>query len=131
MFKKCETLHSELFKNHNNIPLNKISDELFKDFYKEEKHEAKIKYYCKTHKVLLCALCISKIKTENDGKHAGCEIKLIDDIKKEFKDKINNLENKNQNFSDIIKDMSNMIDKIENKKEEIKIKIQKIFTEIL
>ena len=130
MCKKCEINHSELFKNHNIIQLNNNTNEIFDDFCQEENHKTKLIYYCKTHKILCCPLCISKIKTKNDGKHADCEINLIENMEKDFKEKINNLENKNKIFSDILKEMENMIDKITDKKEKVKKTVLKIFTEI-
>ena len=133
MCKRCESHHSELFKYHNIVSLDKMNSELFDNNCKEKNHSCPIKYFCKTHKTLCCALCISKIKTEYDGKHADCDIDLIDKIKEkiqnEFKDKINNLEKNNKTLSDILIEMENIIDKFKEQKEKIKLKIMKIFTE--
>ena len=135
MCKKCETHHSELFKNHNPISLKKNSSVQFYQICKE-KHQSnqQLLYYCNTHKILCCPLCISKVKTKNDGKHADCEIYLLDEFKaqkeKEFIDKINILEKNIVIFSNILKEMENIYEKINEKKENIKINVMNIFTEI-
>ena len=81
MCKKCESHHSELFKYHNIISLDKMDSELFDNNCKEKNHSFPLKYFCKNHKAVCCALCISKIKTEYDGKHADCDIDSIDKTK--------------------------------------------------
>jgi hypothetical protein len=133
MCKKCESHHSELFKYHNIISLDKMDNELFDNNCKEKNHSFPLKYFCKTHKAVCCALCISKIKTEYDGKHADCDIDSIDKTKEnlqnEFKDKINNLEKNYKTLSDILIGMENLLDNFKDQKEKIKLKIMNIFTE--
>ena len=134
MCKKCERNHSELFNNHNLISLEKNSNVFLENICKEKNHSIQLKYFCTTHKVYCCALCISKIKTDNDGKHADCEIYEINEIKNkkenEFKNKINNLEKNSKILTNILHEMKSIYDKINDKKEKVKLKIQKIFTEI-
>ena len=132
MCKKCESFHSELFKNHNPISLKNNSNI---ETCKEKNHSnQQLIYYCNTHKILCCPLCISKIKTNNDGKHSDCEVYLLDEFKtqkeKEFNDKINKLEEKSNIFDNILKEMKNIIEKINEKKEDIKKYVMKIFTEL-
>ena len=135
MCRKCETHHSELFPYHNPVSLDKNSNESITQTCQEENHSnQQLKYYCNTHKILCCDLCINSLKTKDNGKHSCCEIYSLNEIKErkrsEFKFKINNLEKNNKIFNDLLKDMENIYEIINEKKDKIKIKIQKIFTEI-
>ena len=55
-----------------------------------------LSFFCKTHNILCCSYCITKIKTKEIGKHRDCEICLIEDIKEEkikkLKENIKHLE---------------------------------------
>ena len=82
MCKKCERNHSELFKNHNPILLDKNINILSDDISKENGHLMQANYFCNSHKIYCCDLCISKIKTEKNGKHADCEVITVEEIKK-------------------------------------------------
>ena len=135
MCKKCETFHSELFKNHNPISLKNNSNITFYNICKEKNHSNQLLiYYCNTHKILCCPLCISKIKTNNDGKHADCEIHSLDELKtqkeKEFCDKINLLKENIILFDNKLEEIKNISEKINLKKENIKLNVMKIFTEL-
>ena len=44
---KCENHHSELFKNHHILPLEKDKDELFTGYCKEKSHSKLLNYFCK------------------------------------------------------------------------------------
>mgnify|MGYP006989009017 FL=1 len=55
---------------------------------KVENHSDKLKYFCKTHNVLCCVACISKIKDDENGQHKDCNICLIDEIKDTKKNKL-------------------------------------------
>ncbi len=134
MCKKCERNHSELFKNHNPILLDKNINILSDDICKENGHLMQANYFCNSHKIYCCDLCISKIKTEKNGKHADCEVITVEEIKnkkiREFNEKIINLEKNNIILKNILEEMKIFMEKMNDKKEKIKLKIQKIFTEI-
>jgi len=82
--------------------------------------------------MLFRMLC--KLKTKNYGQHKDCDIYIIEDIKEEKKNKlkenIKNLENLSNNINDSINKIKIIYEKINEKKEELKIKIQGIFTKI-
>ena len=61
-------------------------------------------YYCKGHNTLCCAACISKIKNKSDGKHKDCEIYIVEDIKKEKINKLNENIKYLENLSDSLKE---------------------------
>ena len=112
MCNKCEVFHSKLFQNHNPIIIDKTNNEIFSSFCIEEKHKLELEFFCKTHNVLCCAACISKIKKNEFGKHKDCDICDIEDIKEEkekkFKENFNLLENfseKNQNSMNKLKEI--------------------------
>ena len=85
MCKKCENLHSQLFKNHKEYNLNEEINELFNGFCHEKNHLDKLEYFCRTHNKLCCSGCIAKIKSKNKGQHTDCDVCLIKDIKEEKK----------------------------------------------
>ena len=136
MCKKCESLHSQLFKYHKQYYLDKDKDisKIFTGFCKEKDHLEKLEFFCKNHNKLCCASCIIKIKKEGKGEHADCDICLIEDIKdekhKNFENNLRSLENLSKNIDGSIKELKNMFQKIIQSKDELKIKVQKIFTEI-
>ena len=82
---KCSSYHSELFENHHNYNLDKNFNEIFTGICKESKHKEDLDFYCKTHNVLCCAACISKIKMKGNGQHTDCNVCIIEDIKEEKK----------------------------------------------
>ena len=132
--KKCENIHSILFQNHH---VSKASDDLnqiFTGICKEEQHSEKLKYFCKTHNVLCCAQCITKIKDDENGQHKDCNICLIDDIKDAKKNNLSenlkSLENFSLSLQNSIKEIKIIFEKINENKENIKMKIQQIFTKI-
>ena len=136
MCNKCESFHSKLFKNHNKIALDKNKDisEIFTGFCKEKNHLDKLDYFCKTHNVLCCSGCISKIKLKDKGQHCDCEICTLEDIKenkeKILKENILNLEKLSKEVDKLINEMKNIFEQINKNKEELKLNIQKIFTRI-
>ena len=135
MCNKCENFHSKLCKNHKVYSLDKNIDEIFTGFCKEKNHNNNIlNYFCKTHNQLCCAECISKIKFDNIGIHHDCEIDLIDNIKEEkFKKLVNNIKYLEEFSSDIIEsitELKKIFEIINKNKEELKMKIYQIFTEI-
>ena len=130
---KCLKYHQGLFEYHNITNLEKNKD-LFIDICKEKKHRNKLEFYCKKHNQLCCAACITKIETKGYGQHKDCDICTIEDIKEEkknkLKDNIKYLEDLSKNLSDSIKELKTILDKIEERKEELKLKIQNIFTKL-
>ena len=135
MCNKCESFHSKLCKKHKVLPLDKNIDEIFTGCCKEKNHNNNIlDYFCKTHNQLCCAECISKIKNENIGTHHDCEIDILENIKEEkiniLKDNIKFLEYLSNNIINSIKELKEIFEKNNKCKEELKLKISKIFTEI-
>ena len=134
MCKKCEGLHSQLFKSHKKYNLDKDIKQIFTGFCKEKNHFDELDYYCKTHNVLSCSTCIAKIKRKGKGQHTNCEVCLIEEIKDEklkiLKKNIKNLENLSKTIDTSIDELKAMFEKITKSKEELQHKIQTIFTEI-
>ena len=132
---KCEIFHSKLLENHLTFSLDKNIDEIFTGFCKEKNHNYyDLSFFCKTHNILCCAYCITKIKRKELGKHRDCEICLIENIKEEkiikLKENIRNLEELSNDITKSIKELKDIFEKMNKNKEELKINIQKIFTEI-
>ena len=134
--KKCEALHSKLFKFHETILLDKINiEDIFTGYCKEEDHNSQeLEFFCKTHNQLCCAICICKIKTKNVGIHKDCNICLVEDIKNEKKNKLKEnigyLKELSNNLEEAINGLKNIFEKANKDKEELKINIQKIFTKL-
>ena len=131
---KCQSFHSDLFENHLLSNANQGLNEIFEDICKQEGHNIKLEFFCKSHNVLCCSSCICKIKNEKYGQHTDCDVCLIKDIIDEKKDQleqnINLLEDLYNNFDKSINELKILVDKINENKEELKMKIQKIFTKI-
>ena len=111
------------------------SENNFSDYCKEPNHSAmKLQYFCKTHNQLCCLFCIKKSNLEGDGKHENCIISNTIFIEKEKHEKlienINYLENIEKNILESIKGIKDIFMKLEESKENAKIEVQKIFTEI-
>ena len=136
MCHKCEKLHSDLFLNHKKIKIEKEKkiEEIFTGLCEEENHPYELKYFCKTHNKLCCGECITKIKGKYNGQHTDCDVCFIDDIKNEKIQKLNEnikiLEELNINLKESINKIKLIFQKNEKKKEEIKIEIQKVFTNL-
>ena len=134
MCNKCETFHSKLFQNHNLININKNTKDIFSGLCKEEKHKLELEFYCKNHKMLCCAACISKIKKNEFGKHKDCDVCIIEDIKeekeKQFLDNFKYYENFSEKNKDLINNLKEILEEINKEKEDLKLKIQQIFTKI-
>ena len=131
---KCDNFHSQLFKNHHIYNLDKNLNGIFIDLCKEENHNLKMEYFCKNHNQLCCVACIAKLKGKGNGQHTDCNICFINDIKEEKKSKlkenIKNLENLSDTFMQSINELKELFEKMNENKENLKIKIQKIFTKI-
>ena len=130
---KCSNHHQVLFKKHitYNIDNNK---EIFIDKCQENEHNIKFEFYCKNHNKLCCAACISKIKTNGFGQHKDCDVCILQDIKEEkkkkLKDNIKFLEDLSINLNNSIKELKRIYEQIDKRKEDLKSKIQNIFTKI-
>ena len=132
---KCLNYHTEYLENHHIYNLDKNNfDEIFTGICKEENHKKELNYLCKTHNKLCCVACISKIKGEGNGQHTDCNICLINDIKDEKKNILNenikNLEQFSKTIVNSINELKNIIEKINKSKEELKMEIIKKFTEM-
>ena len=134
MCNKCDNHHSEIFQDHHQYKLNKDSKLIFTGFCKEINHLEKLEYFCKSHNVLCCASCITKIKKNGKGQHTDCNVCLLNDIKEEKKNKLKEnikcLEDFSKTLEESIKKLKMVSEKIDEKKEEIKLKIQKAFTNL-
>ena len=65
MCNKCDNIHSSFFKNHKVYDINN-EEEIFTGYCQEKDHPNKLKYFCKTHNKLCCAVCIVKINEEGE-----------------------------------------------------------------
>ena len=134
MCNKCENLHSELFINHHQIKLENDIQDIFTGICKVEGHKNKLEYFCRDHCELCCGLCISKIKGKGNGNHIDCDICFIEDIKDEKKNKLEEnltyLENLSKTIDKSINRLKDIFNEVNKNKEELKLKIQKIFTQI-
>ena len=134
MCKKCENFHSILFQNHLIYNTNEDIKQIFTGICNEDHHSNKLIYFCKTHNVLCCAACITKIKDNENGQHKDCQVCKIERIKKEklnkLKDNIKNLEDLSVSLQDSINEIKNIFSKININKEALKLSVQKIFTKI-
>ena len=134
MCNKCDNFHSKLLKHHYTNKLDKDINEIFTGFCKEENHFGKLEFYCKTHNQLCCSDCLCKIKVKGKGNHLDCEVCVIENIKEEKKNKleenIKSLKNLKNNVEQMFKDLKNIFEKINEDKEKLKLKIQKLFTKI-
>ena len=131
---KCFNFHSELCDNHHTYELNKNVKEIFTGLCPEINHGKELDYFCSDHNQLCCVVCLSKVKDKGYGKHHDCEICNIEEIKDEKKNKlaenIKNLEELSNTINNSINELKEMIEKINKSKEEIKLKIAKVFTKI-
>ena len=134
MCNKCENLHTKLFPYHKVFKSDKDINEIFIAHCQEEGHYNKLEYFCKSHNQLCCAACIAKIKKNQNGKHKDCEVCIIEDIKEEKKNKIKEnikyLEEFSNSVQNSIQELKNIYNTINDKKEEIKLKIQQVFTKL-
>ena len=135
MCNKCELFHSKLCQHHKVLNYNDENIKEFDiEFCKEEKHQSELEYYCRNHKILVCAKCITKIHDKNNGKHSDCDVCNINDIKNEkmnnLKNNINILQNLSSTLEETINNLKQIYEKISGEKEEFKLKVQKGFTKI-
>ena len=130
---KCLNFHNEIFGDHKAINMNK-NNKIFIDKCKEENHNDKLEFYCKEHNILCCVGCTSKIKEKGYGQHFDCSITLIENIKDEkrniLKVNINYLDELNKQIDESINKLKEIFEQINKNREELKLKIQGIFTKL-
>ena len=130
---KCQNLHPELHDDHNLINLKDLNQILI-DICKHQGHDNKLEFYCKTHNTLCCSKCICKVKVNGYGQHSNCDCFYIYDIKDEKKNKlkenINHLEYLSNKFEETVTKLKVLFDERDKDKEDIKLKIQNVFTKI-
>ena len=83
MCKKCTNLHNGFLENHLLYNIGKDIEDIFTWFCKEENHNNKLEYLCKTYNKLCCGACLCKIKDEINGQHKDSDVCKIKDIKDE------------------------------------------------
>lgn len=139
MCSNCDSIHSNLCPNHQKYDLTTTpynsSQEIFTGFCpKENHHQIKLDYYCKSHNQLCCAACIAKIKDKENGQHNDCDVCSLEEIKEEKKEELNKniiyLENLSKKFGEKFQGLKDIYDDVYKEKEELKLYIQKIFKEI-
>ena len=134
MCKKCENVHSGLLKNHHFYSLDKNINEIFTGLCTKPNHSMSLEYFCKTHNQLCCAACISKIRNKGNGGHKNCKVYDISKIKNKKKNilekNITNLEELSNKLEPSINELKTIFEKINEAKENLKAKVQKIFTKI-
>ena len=134
MCKKCEKDHTRLLKNHHMFSLDQDINEVFTGLCTKPNHSLKLEYFCKSHNQLCCAACIAKVKNKWNGQHKDCEIYYILKIKNKVKQNMDKnmkkLEELYKNVEPNIKDLKDISEKISESKEQLKGKIQKIFTKL-
>jgi gas vesicle protein len=134
MCNKCEKTHSSFLKHHHSYNIDKNIEEIFTGLCLEKNHSLELEYFCNDHNKLICAACISKIKSKKNGKHKNCKvfgINKIKDIKKNTLEKnIKCLKELSKEIEETISDLKKLFEKINDDKEKLKEEIQKIFTKI-
>ena len=134
MCNKCSNYHSELFEDHKANNLDKDTQQIFTGICNEEKHKNELEFLCKSHNILCCAACLSKIKNTGNGQHKDCDVCNIEEIKEEKQNKLNEnikyLEDLSKTIENSINELKIIVEKINKSKEDLKLKIQNIFTNI-
>ena len=133
MCENCKKIHLDLY-NHHQIDLNDEKQDIFIGICNEKNHNYNLEYYCKTHNKLVCIAYLATIKKKGNGQHKNCKICVIEDIKEEKKNNLNeNYKTLEILFNSVKESLENLkknLEDINTKKEEMKINIQKIFTKI-
>ena len=134
MCNKCSIYHKGLIETHHLINIDENISNIFTGYCNEKNHPNKLNYFCKSHNKLCCAACIAKINDNGDGQHKDCQvctIKFIEEEKRnKLKENINSLEELANGFEKSIGEVKKLFQKINDNKEELKLKVQKIFTKI-
>ena len=131
---KCINTHSEFYENHKSYKLDKNINDLFTGKCKEMNHKLDLEFFCKTHNKLCCAACLSKIKGNQNGQHFDCNVCTIEEIKTEkenkLKENLKYLMEFSKKINNIKDELKNIFEKITKNKDDLKMKISKIFTEL-
>ena len=135
MCNKCINYHDEVLDFHHKYNLNVyIFNEIFTGICKDPKLKNELDFYCKNHNKLCCLACISKIKDKGNGQHTDYNVCLIEEIKdgkkSKLKENIKFLEDCSIKIENSINELKNIFEEINQAKEELKIKVWKIFTQI-
>ena len=135
MCHKCESFHSKLCQQHKIINCNEVNiNDFFTGFCKENNHQSELEYFCRTHNHLVCAKCIVRIHDKKNGNHSDCNICTLKEIKDEkinyLKNNINLLQNLSENLTESINKLKKIYEDINQEKEQLKLKVQKLFTKI-
>ena len=130
---KCDNFHSKLLINHHTYKIDKTK-EIFTGYCDEPNHNEILNFFCINHNKLCCSSCLCKIKDKKYGQHTNCEVCYINDVKNEkkknLKKNIKQLEELSKNIDKAINEIKVLYESLANEKEELKLKIQKIFTKI-
>ena len=140
---KCSNIHSEYLETHHINNINDINHsskteinnpETFSGLCQEFNHKNELIFYCKDHNKLCCAACLCKIKENGNGLHHDCNVCTIKEIKNEKKNQLNEnikyfLES-TKNIEESINKLKGIFDKMSESKEDVKMKISKIFTKL-
>ena len=118
--------------------MDKNEEELFTNICKEQNHEDQLEFYCKNHNKLCCAACLSKIKGKGNGQHFNCNVCLIEEIKEEKRNKLNenikyleDFSKKIDNLINELKKLKKLFKNISESKEALKLKISSLFSKII
>ena len=131
---QCLKSHSELFQNHHKYDLNEENQDFHSCICQEPNHKMELEYFCENHNKLCCAVCITKIKGNGKGQHAGCNICFITERKDKKKSKLNEnieiLENYSKNIEQPLSEFKEIYKKMIESKGELKKKVSEVFTKI-
>ena len=121
MCNKCENnFHSKLFRIHTSIKLDKNDQNIFMNYCTKHNNCDFYKFFCKNHNQLVCSICLCKIKTNEYGQHADCDVCLIKDIKENKKDilkeNLNFLEKESLTINEQINNIKSSLEKTMKKK---------------
>ena len=134
MCNQCKKLHSQLFEEHILYPIDKDISNIFTGICNEPNHNCELEYFCEDHNLLCCSKCVGVFKNKGYGKHGKCKVFVIEDIKNKKKEKLNenikNLEELNNNIVKQIEELKKIFDRVEKDKENVKLKLQKIYTQL-
>ena len=134
MCNKCNNFHSKLCQHHHSFKLDNNFNEIYTGFCLEKNHNEQLEFYCNDHNQLCCASCLCKIKEKERGQHKDCNVSTIENIIEDKKNKLGENIKKLEGFLNIfnkcINELKIEFEKINNNKEQLKLEIQKLFTEI-
>ena len=133
MCNKCQSHHDEIMEDHHKYNLKDLGN-IFTGICKEPNHKNELEFFCEDHNQLCCSSCISKIKDKGYGQHSECKVCTIEKIKGDKKEvlaqNIKILEKYLKEIENSLNELKKIIDKVNANKQELKLKISKIFTQI-